>query len=91
MFRCYLRTCETVSEDLAIAFESGTDAPDRVRRFIARALRADQPPRAVLCDQAFLPEAHRATIADLNARNVGALQSLISEGIAAGDFPPAPP
>ena len=59
-FRAYLRTCDTISEDLAVAFEQGTDAQQRICLYIARALRADAPARAVLCDQDFLPEPQRS-------------------------------
>jgi AcrR family transcriptional regulator len=87
-FRCYLRACETVSEDLAIAFESGS-APDQwITTYIERTLTSNRAPVAVLNDQDFLPEPQRATIADLNRANVDGLAALINEGIAARIFRP---
>jgi AcrR family transcriptional regulator len=87
-FRCYLKTCEAATEDLAIAYEQGADPADRLRIYVERTLTLHRPPRAVLSDQDFLPDPHRATIADLNRRNVETVENLISDGIAACLFRP---
>jgi AcrR family transcriptional regulator len=87
-FRCYLRTCETTTEDLAIAYEEGANAAARIRTYVERMLTLDRAPRAILSDQDFLPEPQRATIADLNQRNVETLQNLITDGVSEGLFRP---
>jgi AcrR family transcriptional regulator len=80
-FRCYLRSCETATEDLAFAYEQGNSATERLRIYVERTLTYDRPAVAVLSDQDFLPEPQRATIIDLNRRNVETLENIISDGI----------
>ncbi len=88
VFQCYLRTCEATTENLAIAFEEGGDAPERIRVYVERTLSFDQPALAALYDPDFLSEPHRATIFDLNQRNVETLESLINDGVQAGVIRP---
>jgi AcrR family transcriptional regulator len=80
-FRCYLRSCETATEDLAFAYEQGGNAVERLSIYVERTLTFDRPAVAVLSDQDFLPEPQRSTIIDLNRRNVETLENIISDGI----------
>jgi AcrR family transcriptional regulator len=84
VFQCYLRTCEATAENLAIAYEEGGDALEQIRIYVERTLSFDQPALAALYDPDFLPEPQRATIFDLNRRNVEALESLIGSGVREG-------
>lgn len=79
-FQCYLRTCEAATENLAIAFEQGVNALDRIRIYTERTLNFEQPTFAALCDLDFLPEPHRATILNLNRRNIETLENFIVDG-----------
>lgn len=88
VFRCYLRACETMADDLVAAEEVGSSAADRLAVFIARALDYERPALAVLSDIDFLAPPQRQIIRDLNARNVEGLRGLIREGVAAGEFRP---
>lgn len=83
-FQCYLRTCETATENLAIAYEQGSNALERIRIYVERTLSFDQPALAALCDPDFLPEPHRATILDLNRRNIETLENFINDGMREG-------
>jgi AcrR family transcriptional regulator len=83
-FQCYLRTCEAMTENLAIAYEDGGNALEQIRIYVERTLSFDQPALAALYDPDFLPEPQRATIFDLNRRNVEALESLIDDGVREG-------
>ncbi|WP_397606408.1 TetR/AcrR family transcriptional regulator [Sphingorhabdus sp.] len=85
-FRCYLRTCETNTEDLAIAIEQGSNIRERIEHYIARTLTHSSHPLAVLSDQDFLPEPQRSAIGELNRRNVETLQALINDGIESGQI-----
>lgn len=87
-FRCYLRSCETMTEDLAFAFEQSSNAVDCLRLYIERTLTFDRHPVAVLSDQDFLPEPQRETIVDLHRRNVETLENIISDGIHNHEFRP---
>lgn len=87
-FQCYLQTCEATTESLAIAYEEGGDAIDRIRIYVERMLDFDQPELAALYDPDFLPEPQRSTIFELSRRNVESLQSLIAGGVEQGLFKP---
>lgn len=87
-FQCYLRACEATTENLAIAHENGANALDQIRIYIERTLEFDQPTLAALSDPDFLPEPHRATIFDLNRRNVETLEGIIDAGVQEGVFRP---
>lgn len=87
-FQCYLRTCETATENLAIACEQGSNARERIRIYAERTLRFDQPPLAALCDPDFLPEPYRTTILTHNQRNVETLESFIADGVSEGSLRP---
>ena len=86
VFRCYLRTCETTAENLAMAHETGVDPEDGIRRFIAAELDFDRPAQALLTDIDYLPEPQRSLIRDHQGRGIVALQGLIADGVAAGRF-----
>ncbi len=88
VFRCYLRACEATADNLATAYDQGTDPSDRIRRFVEAELDFDQPEQAVLTDIDYLPEPQRRLIQEHQARNVSALQRLITDGIAEGAFRP---
>jgi len=88
VFRCYLRACEAMTDDLVAAHERGAQAGERLRIFIERSLAFDQPGQAVLSDVDFLPEPQRGLIRAHQDRNVAALRDMIAEGIAAGAFRP---
>lgn len=87
-FQCYLRTCEATTENLAIAFEDGGDAIERIRIYVERMLGFEQPVLAALYDPDFLPEPQRSTIFELSRRNVETLQNLIEDGVQQGLFKP---
>jgi AcrR family transcriptional regulator len=88
VFRCYLRACEATADNLATAYDKGTDPSDRIRRFVEGELDFDQPEQAVLTDIDYLPEPQRRLIEEYQARNVSALQWLLTEGITEGAFRP---
>jgi AcrR family transcriptional regulator len=85
-FRCYLRSCETMTEDLAIAIESSTLPDQWIVGFIERTLATERAPLAILSDLDFLPEPQRAIIATLNRANVDRLAGMMNDGIMAGAF-----
>lgn len=87
IFRCYLRSCETIEEDLDAAIEGQGSAASRLTFFVTRTL-ARRPPLAVLADLDFLPEPQRTTIADLARRRVETLAQIIAEGSDVGEFRP---
>ncbi len=86
VFRCYLRACEAMTDDLVAAHEQGRGAAERLALFIERALAFDQPGQAVLADVDFLPEPQRGLIRAHQDRNVAALRDMIAEGVAQGAF-----
>lgn len=85
IFRCYLRSCETMEEDLDAAIEDHGSATARLSAFVTRTFDR-QPPLAVLADLDFLPDPQRTTIADLARRRVETLAQIIAEGSDAGEF-----
>lgn len=89
VFRCYLRACEAMTEDLAVAIEDGADAPSRLALFIDRSLTQEREPLTVLADIDFLPQPRRQMIADLHQRNVETLQDIMADGVAEGTLRPA--
>lgn len=86
VFRCYLRACEATADDLALAHDQCIGAADRIRRFVEAELAFDRPAQAVLTDIDYLPEPQRGLIREHQARNVAALQGLIADGVAVGEF-----
>ena len=88
VFRCYLRACEAMTDDLVAAHEQGRGAAERLRLFIERSLAFDQPGQAVLSDVDFLPEPQRGLIRAHQDRNMAALCGMIAEGTAQGEFRP---
>lgn len=88
VFRCYLRACEAMTDDLVLAHEQGATPSERIRLFIETALAFDRPEQAVLTDIDFLPEPQRGLIREHHARNVAALRDLIAEGVRLGAFRP---
>lgn len=87
-FRCYLRSCEVMTEDLAIAFESVSSPDQWIVSFIERTLTTERAPLAILSDQDFLPEPQRTIIATLNRANADRLAAMINDGITVGAFRP---
>ncbi len=88
VFRCYLRACEAMTDDLVAAHEQGGDPSTRIRLFVEASLAFDRPEQTVLSDIDFLPEPQRGVIRAHNARNVEALKDLIGEGVRAAAFRP---
>lgn len=87
-FQCYMQTCETAAENMAIACERGSNALERISIYAERTLSFEQPVTAALTDPDFLPEPRRSTILEMNRRNVETLESLICDGIREGIIRP---
>lgn len=88
LFQCYLRSCEAMTTDIAIAIENGAGPTEQLAQVIEQIFAREGAPLAVLSDFDLLPEPQRTTIADLNQRNIDAIARLIGDGIAAGQFRP---
>ncbi|OYU14622.1 MAG: hypothetical protein CFE37_09810 [Alphaproteobacteria bacterium PA4] len=86
LFECYRDTCAAALADLAMAQDAGRDASTRLRRFIDLELAPDRPVRAILSEHDTLPDAQRAEILALRARQIDGLAAIIRDGMAAGDF-----
>jgi AcrR family transcriptional regulator len=84
VFRCYLRSCEAMADDLGAAHD-GADAPvGRIAAFLERSLAFDRPPVAVLSDVDILPAEQRGLIRTQQARNLDGLRGLLDDGIRSG-------
>lgn len=84
VFRCYLRSCEAMADDLAIAGDQGDGAVERLTLFVERALDYDRPTTAVLSDIDCLPASKREVIRAVYQRNVTTLESWLGEGAREG-------
>lgn len=87
IFRCYLRSCAEMSEDIDAAFETGETAAERLGELIRRTLTR-RALSAVLSDLDLLEEPQRGTVAELLRRNVGAIARIVSAGCASGEMMP---
>lgn len=88
LFLSYLRSCEEMTADIDAAVESGARPAERLTLVIEKIFAREGAPLAVLSDLDVLPDPQRATIAELNQRNVDTIARLIRDGVAEGQFRP---
>lgn len=86
VFQSYMRSCTTTAADLELAIRTGGSPTRQLATFIETAVRYAGNPPAVLSDLDCLPEPQRATIADLNERNITTLTRLIACEVEAGRY-----
>jgi AcrR family transcriptional regulator len=85
-FHCYFSACQAAADDLAIAYDSGRDAAERIANFIDRSLIGHSGPAVVLNDVDFLDDPRRDVIRRLEKACVDGLAAIIDDGIATGQF-----
>lgn len=90
VFQCYMRACEVVAEDLAVAAEAANGF-ERMLAFIRLTLTPSRPPTAVLTEIGALDAAHARVIGGANRRNTAALIGFIADGAADGSIRPCDP
>ncbi|HVT36778.1 MAG TPA: TetR family transcriptional regulator [Nevskiaceae bacterium] len=84
-FRCYLRECRQVADDLAAA-RTADDGLARLHAYLRRALDAARPPAVVLSEIPYLGHERRRRVEAELARNMRTLTGFVEEGIADGSI-----
>jgi AcrR family transcriptional regulator len=82
-FRCFVRSCETMAEDLEAADREHTGL-DKLLAAIRRLLDPRRPHRAVLTEVPYLEEEKRSAIEAAHRRNVLRLRRFLDDGVADG-------
>lgn len=84
--QCYMRTCETIEQNLRAVASSDSGPAEKIRDFVRRTLLPDHPHRAALTDIAILDEQDRKQIRAQQQEHFTALSALLERGQQAGVF-----
>lgn len=90
LLQSYERSCRLTETDLEAAGREAamSDTVAAISTFFKRSLAADRPPTAVLGDVDVLPEAPRAHVRGLEAKNIDLLRKLLRDGVSRGQLRP---
>lgn len=80
VFKSYRRSCQLAADDLRKARVGPGTALERLSDFARMTLDPERRPAAVLCEIAYLSEAHRLEVEDAHRANFLVLRSLIEDG-----------
>lgn len=85
-YRCYMRACRTMADDLAAADRSGRTGMDHLLAYLERALDATRAPAVVLSEIPYLGGALRDEVAEAHRHNLAALARFIEQGAEDGSM-----